>query len=102
MGFEGERLTRWRQAIDAGAGETIETMVASIPGASIAGLQLKRVPKPFAADHPHEALLRRKGIQVRANFDVPPSMGSEAFVNWCVAKAEQFMPLHQLIVDEMV
>jgi hypothetical protein len=76
-------------------------MIASLPGASVAGPQLKRVPKPWDASHRHEDLLRHKGIQVRAMAGVPEALGSAAFVAWCTERIAPFLPLHRLLVDEV-
>ncbi|MCA9488943.1 MAG: DUF2461 family protein [Myxococcales bacterium] len=77
-------------------------MIEALPEASVAGQQLKRVPAPWDASHPHEDLLRYKGIQVRAMFGLPPELGSEAFVTWCAARIETFLPLHRRLVDEVL
>lgn len=59
--FTGPQLARWREA------------VAGPEGAALAGLlesfrtgepELRRVPAPFAQNHPGAALLRRKGLCV--------------------------------------
>ncbi len=102
MGLEKGRLDRWRKAIDGPGGDAIAEMIEAIPGADVAGKQLKRVPKPYDSDHRHEALLRRKGIQVRAGFGMPDALGSEAFVEWSVDRLRSFMPLHRLLVEEVV
>ena len=101
MAFEGPRLDRWRQAVAGPAGDTIASMIAGIEGSSVAGQQLKRVPSPYEAAHPHEDLLRYKGIQVRAQWQVPAELHSAAFVEWCTERIARFEPLHRVLVDQV-
>ncbi len=101
MAFEGPRLDRWRGVVDGPGGDAIAAMVSTLPDASVAGPQLKRVPKPYDAEHRHEDLLRHKGVQVRAGYEVPDALGSDAFIGWCTERIAAFLPLHRILVDQV-
>lgn len=62
--FSPAQLDRWR-ALCASAEETaIAALLVKVQngGARISNPELKRVPAPFAPDHPAASLLRRKGL----------------------------------------
>ena len=64
-GFDKEALARWRALVDARGDDLAEAIAAT--GADLLDIgpePLKRVPKPYAPDHPHGDLLRRKGLAV--------------------------------------
>ena len=61
MGFDKEHLTRWRAAVDGDLGPRIDkTLRAS--GLQCEDPELKRIPAPYAKDHPFGELLRRKSL----------------------------------------
>ena len=70
MSLQGASLTRFREHVDA-KGDAIQ---AALDHAAAAGVTmsdwgpdpLKRVPKPFEADHPHAEMLKRKAFAVHA------------------------------------
>jgi uncharacterized protein (TIGR02453 family) len=61
--LKGEPLMAWRNAVD-GDGDTLAgALRASGCGLSVWGEPpLKKVPPPYAADHPHADLLRRRSL----------------------------------------
>jgi uncharacterized protein (TIGR02453 family) len=63
MGFEGGVLDDWRKMVDLD-GDRIAGIVASVEKAGFALWEpgLKRVPPPYDKSHPHERLLRMKGL----------------------------------------
>lgn len=61
MGFEAGQLDRYRAKVAGPEGETLAAMVADRDW-RIDPPALKRVPAPYSADHPREALLRHKGL----------------------------------------
>ena len=77
----GDGLARYREMIDA-EGDALVAAVAAA-GATVSDHgppPLKRVPAPYAADHPHGDLLKRKGFAISA--DLAPAMareGADAF-----------------------
>jgi uncharacterized protein (TIGR02453 family) len=87
-GLSGARLADYRALVDA-KGPALEKAIAAARdevGATLSDWgppPLKRVPKPYAPDHPHGDLLRRKGLTLSAplpedwrNRGVIPSLGA--------------------------
>ncbi|WP_299354471.1 TIGR02453 family protein [uncultured Shimia sp.] len=70
FGFDKDALVRWREAADSNGG-AIAAMIATLTdnGARLGEPELKRVPAPFDKDHPHGALLRRKGLTLWFDTD---------------------------------
>ncbi|KAE9627588.1 TIGR02453 family protein [Parasedimentitalea maritima] len=66
MGFEKDQLTHWRAAVDGKAGGTISALMDKLSQDKFNAEdpELKRVPAPFAKDHPQASLLRRKSLSV--------------------------------------
>lgn len=96
-------LDRWRNAVDEHGALLVEA-VASLREEQDADLiadGLKRVPKPYEPDHPHEMLLRAKGFQIRWVVPTPQTIGSGAFVDSCVAELERAEPVHRWLVDHL-
>ncbi|MEO1732851.1 MAG: TIGR02453 family protein [Pseudomonadota bacterium] len=64
MGFDKVQLTEWRRALDTDLASEVHAAVeaAAMHGFALRDPELKRVPPPFAKDHPAESLLRRKGL----------------------------------------
>ncbi len=96
-------LDRWRALVDAEATGTplasaIEALVAET-GAEVAGIEYKRVPKPYAADHPREDLLRCKWLQVRW-LEPFPGDGAE-FGLWCARRLLQCADVHRWLVTNL-
>lgn len=104
-GFDGPRLDRWRAAVDADAtggpfAEAVDAVVKQ-NDAEVVGAELKRVPKPFAADHPRGDLLRHKMIQVRWAEPVPASFHSARFVSWCGTRLARLADVHRFLVEHV-
>lgn len=70
MAFEKKAITLWRTTIDGPHGRDFETLIQTLKanGFRIDPPELKRVPSPYAKDHPREALLRRKSLAVWQEF----------------------------------
>lgn len=72
-GLQGADLARLRAAVDRD-GDTLAAALADAGkkmGAKLSDFgppPLKRVPKPYAAEHPHADLLKRKGLVVGADL----------------------------------
>jgi uncharacterized protein (TIGR02453 family) len=61
--LQGEALARYRKMVDSVGDELQEALSEVGLGFSSWGEEpLKKVPPPFAADHPHGALLRRRSL----------------------------------------
>ena len=70
MGLEKESLVRFRRMIDAQGDDLTHAMAearaANVTLSDWGPEPLKRVPKPYEADHPHGVLLKRKAFVVQA------------------------------------
>lgn len=62
--LETDQVKRMRTAIDESPGTALEKVLGSLrkSGFEIGGEQLKRVPKPYDAEHPRGDLLRHKAL----------------------------------------
>ena len=74
LGFGKGRLEVYRRFIHVHGDDLTQMMAQAGSVVSSFGADAyKRVPKPYAADHPHEALMRRKslviGRDMQANFE---------------------------------
>jgi len=97
-------LDAWRTAIDE-RGEPFAAALAELvkkQRADVVGADLKRVPKPYADDHPRGDLLRHKAFQVRWIKKTPKSITKASFVDWCATELERLTLVHQWLVDELV
>jgi uncharacterized protein (TIGR02453 family) len=99
-----EVLKRYRAALDdAKQGAAIKASVDRLleQGWQLESMdQLKRVPPPYAQDHPCAELLKRKGlalaIQPRANVSATP-----AFVDWAEAQLRTTAPVMRWISEHL-
>jgi uncharacterized protein (TIGR02453 family) len=73
MQFDKTTLPDWRTAVDGAFGSQLQGILADLAanGFTPDAPELKRIPAPFAKDHPQGDLLRRKGLAVWT--DVAPS-----------------------------
>ena len=96
-------LDRWRELVDAEAtGAPLASAVAALvaeTGADVAGIEYKRVPKPYAADHPRADLLRCKWLQVRW-MEPFPEDGSD-FAPWCARHLLRCAEVHRRLVGNL-
>ena len=96
-------LDRWRELVDAEAtGAPLASSIAALvedTGAEVAGIEYKRVPKPYAADHPREDLLRCKWVQVRW-MEPFPEDGSD-FAPWCARQLLRCAEVHRWLVEHL-
>lgn len=90
MGFDKDALDRYRAAVDGPAGAELAEILAAL-GERMDPPELKRVPAPYARDHPRGALLQRKslvfwqdGLEPDLRGDLPGGL---------MAVFERFQPL---------
>jgi uncharacterized protein (TIGR02453 family) len=96
-------LERWRVAIDEHGepfAKALDELVA-VTKADVAGEGLKKVPKPYAEDHPRGDLLRHKGFQVRWMKKTPASITKPGFANWCASELERTTKIHHWLVEHL-
>lgn len=105
VGYMGiSDLDRWRAAIaddDSGSRfvEALDAATGAFAGVTANDPDLKRVPRPFPADHPRSRWLRHKGFHASLSEPLPDEVTSPAFVDWCAKRCEAFGPLHRWLVD---
>ncbi len=98
-------LDRWRALIDEEAtgaplASAIDALVAET-GADVAGADYKRVPKPYAADHPRADLLRHKWLQVRWGAPFPGDVEPADFAEWCARHLLRCADIHRWLVTNL-
>lgn len=94
--FDATQLARWRKQVAGPAGVELAKVVTRLrtAGYQVGGHDdLKKVPKPYAADHPRGELLRMKGLT--AMFPAIPEgmIHREGFADWLVEHARATAPL---------
>ena len=65
----------------------------------IAGSCYKKVPKPYAEDHPRADLLRHKGFQARWPEAQPKPIGTAEFADWSVDRLSACADVHRWLVS---
>jgi hypothetical protein len=104
IGFTPAIRERWRAAIAEAPGAVLAGELQRLTeqrAAEVAGDRVKKVPPPFPADHPRAELLRRTGFQVRFVEDLPSSLGTAVFVDWCVERLAELLPVHRWLVTNL-
>ena len=104
LGLSGDMLTRYRQCVDRHGAEVSDMLhqFAVRYGTALSNYgpdPLKRVPKPFAADHPQADLLRRKGLAIGANL--PDTWRARGLVATLKDQADGYLPLWSLIHEKL-
>ena len=99
-------LDLWRARVDDPAtGEALAKALVALGKRrplDLAGQSYKRVPKPFAEDHPRADLLRFKGgIQARWPEPAPASITSKKFVDHCMKRLEACADVHRWLVANL-
>ena len=97
---------RWRQLIDDDrTGSELAGALRSLAKGrelDVAGQGYKRVPKPFADDHPRADLLRHKGgIQARWSEPAPAVLGQARFVDFCARRLVACADVHRWLVENL-
>ena len=100
MGLQGDSLARFRALVDRD-GDALAgaiSQAAERAGASISDWgpePLKRVPKPYAQDHPHGDLLRRKALAVSA--PMPEDWRSLGLVKATGERVQALLPVYRVL-----
>ncbi len=100
MGLKGERLTTYRAFIDREGDALTDAMAdaAAKAGTTLSewgDAPLKRIPKPYAENHPHADLLKRKNLILQA----PPARNwkTEGLIGATLESAEALLPVWKLM-----
>ncbi len=98
-------VDRWRELIDEeSSGAPLVAAIDRLTGrhdVDVAGAELKRVPAPYAQDHPRGDLLRHKMLQVRWPEPLPPDVVRPAFVDWCAERLDELAEVHRWLVGNL-
>lgn len=100
MGLDGDALAAYRNLVDR-QGDILTDAMALAEAKTGARLSdwgpdpLKRVPKPFDADHPHADLLRRKSFALSA--DLPEDWAQQGLLSTLNAMIPAFLPTWRLL-----
>lgn len=100
--FAGPVLDAYRAAAaDPKRGPALEAILARLEKARlrIEGAELKRVPQPYAQDHPRAALLRRKGLNAWRDIADPAVITGEALIGETMATFRTLAPLVNWLAD---
>lgn len=104
MSLSGDALTRYRAFIDTWGDDTraaLEHIAENAEGSlsDFGAPPLKRVPKPYDANHPHADLLKRKGLVVTA--PMPQDWAETGLVAAVNRRIDDLMPLWTLLHDHL-
>ncbi len=100
IGLQGEGLTRFRSFIDA-QGDALTDALEAAAKAGGARLSdwgpapLKRVPKPYAPDHPHGDLLKRKSLTVSA--EMPDDWEEMGLIKAVNLRVQTLLPVYRIL-----
>lgn len=96
-------VKHWRALVDdelsgGRLASSLDTLVKET-GAEVVGQELKKVPKPYPADHPRADLLRHKMIQARWVEPTPTSISSSDFVDFCATQLTRCALVHDALLS---
>lgn len=92
MAFSKPALGRWRTHVGSAGGEPFAATLAEMTGAGhrLSAPELRRVPAPYAQDHPRGDLLRRKGIVLWHDLGADEQADPMAAVKAAFARMDGF------------
>lgn len=101
LAFAPAQLERWRAMCAGPAGARLASSLAALDkdGVRLSAPELKRVPAPYAADHPHGTDLRRKGLTAWIDDpDLSQAFGIEGPAN-CVRRLANLRAIFDILAD---
>ena len=100
--FEKDVLAAYRAAVDdprRGAALQRAVKKATAAGTLIGREQWKRVPAPYAADHPRADLLRYGGLVAGTRAPIPAEFSTPGFPDWCFERLGPLRPLQKWVAQ---
>ncbi len=101
-GFAGDDLRRYRAMVDTW-GDALAEVIEATGGtlADIGPEPLKRVPKPYDADHPHGDLMRRKSLAVGLPLAPGWRDGDDGLIGALTDRIETLAPFRRFMADRL-
>ena len=101
FGFDAVQLQTFRSRIDGIEGDEIAATLQDLlqKGGRLDNPELKRVPSGYAKDHPHEALLRRKGLAVWSDLGDATAALDKDLIYTFRAEFENLKPVFDLLLQ---
>ncbi len=98
--FEAAQLQAFRNRIDGIEGDGIAAILQGLiqKGGRLNNPELKRVPSGYAKDHPHEALLRRKGLALWSDLGDATAALDKNLITTCRTEFENLKPVFDLLL----
>jgi uncharacterized protein (TIGR02453 family) len=97
--FDGRALAAYRAAVASeDTGRALEEALAAataVRGVAVGAPALKRVPRPFDADHPRAELLRHDALYVGGEWKLPRAVSGPGFVGWVAERLERVAPVER-------
>ncbi len=102
FGFEATQLQTFRSRIDGPEGDEIAAILQGLiqNGARLDEPELKRIPSGYAKDHPHEALLRRKGLAVWSDLGDVSAALDKYLITTCRTEFDNLKPVFDLLLRQ--
>jgi uncharacterized protein (TIGR02453 family) len=100
--FRSDMLRRYRSAVDEpGSGRELAALLHRLTrrGWSVDGPALRRVPRPYGADHARPDLLRRLGLKVERPEPMPEAVFNAELPALVASGLAQLAPLHHWLTQ---
>ncbi len=101
FGFEKSALRSFRERIVGGEGDQMAKTLAALSkkGVRIGEPDLKRVPSGYPKDHPHEDLLRYKGLSVWLDHNDCDVVTKPNVVAFCMKEFKKVLPVYEMLAQ---
>jgi uncharacterized protein (TIGR02453 family) len=103
MSFTAQQLAAYRERVETDGDRLAAALkwLVRHRGADVVGSALKRVPAPYADDHPHADLLRRKSLQVRWRVDPGDAITGRRLMTLSRDQLRRGAGVHQWLVEHL-